>query len=877
MLSHEIARRLKALPISHHADGSVVLAIADPATVVFSDELRGALGSATHFTVVGPEALEAALAFVYSHPFVRPVAADVTNDEHWQGVVVELRSDESTTTTELVDDASIDTSSPSHHGPPLGALLLREGFVTDEELRSALTQQSLSTSWRLGEILVDRGVVTAADVARLIAEQYELPYTELTELHIEPHVAALLPRQIAREFPAVPIAAHPDGSLEVAIADPTDVYYSDDLHNALGVPLTFVVASPAAIEAILETVHAPVAVVELVTDDEDVSIGSEVTFDQAESVAAEDAEEFVNEREDLPEFVIELVAVEEPAAVEEVAVPHDEAEVAQENFRWRPVWMTEFQPADDTTELDEVDDDPVEAPEATDTDADELATVLLAEVAETHEPTERVSDSEDEISLALVEVEHELELDEADAAVEPAEFERAFALVEFEHDDDLETTVVDEAAESEAEPDTEAVPTLVETEHDEEFLVNAMVDEPAESEMPIALLDGEPFDGISESVDARLEPEQLDVEDSTAYADDLDTAIDEVLALGASAIHFSPQGEWHTVRARIDGLVRELGVVAKEDLESLVERVETSAAMRVDVIPTKQGDKVVLFPREQAGSPRVLAELGLTGDAADALRAALSLPSGAVLVSGPVGSGTTTTLYATLDALNTPECVLASIEDPVERVLDGIDQTEVDLASGATVADRLRTLLSTDSDIVLVGEIRDHETAELALQAAIDGHHILAGLRAPTAAGAIRRLADLGIEPIVLGGALTCVVSQRLVRRVCNDCRETYYASDTELAELGQSSEGNSPRLLARGRGCDSCDGTGFRGRIGLFEILSVTDEIRALVYDGASAKKIHRAAIAAGMQTLHDDGVRLCLEGMTTAAEVQRILGAER
>jgi type II secretory ATPase GspE/PulE/Tfp pilus assembly ATPase PilB-like protein len=449
---------------------------------------------------------------------------------------------------------------------------------------------------------------------------------------------------------------------------------------------------------------------------------------------------------------------------------------------------------------------------------DELHAVLLAEVTEIHEPTEPVADSEHEVSLALVEVESPEELTETDAVDEPTEAEARIALVE----------------------------------------VDPLADTPEPTEFPV-------------------QPDDLDGEDPAAYADDLDAAIEEVLELGASAIHFSPQGEWHTVRARIDGLVRELGVVAKEDLVSLVDRLKASAAMRVDVVATKQGEKVILFPREPAGSPRVLAELGLTSDATAAIDSALSLPFGAIVVCGPVGSGTTTTLYAALGALNTSDRVVASIEDPVERVLDGIDQTEVDSASGVTFADGLRKLLSTDSDVVLVGEIRDRETAEVALQAALDGRHILAGLRAPSAAAAIHRLADMGLEPSVLGGALTCVVAQRLVRRVCADCRETYYASDSELAELGQPGEGGSPRLLARGRGCGACDGTGFRGRVGLFEILGVTEEIRTLVCDGASAKKIHRASVAGGMQTLRDDGVRLCLEGVTTAAEVQRILGTDR
>jgi type II secretory ATPase GspE/PulE/Tfp pilus assembly ATPase PilB-like protein len=819
LLGEEIARRLYAVPVSARADGSYLVAIADPATVLFSDELRRVLGSTTHFAVVGPEAIDAAIAFVHDRPDVLPAVVDSPDDEDWHGVVVDLRSEDSTDVTTFDDDPKLETRTATHAGPPLGALLVREGLVTGEELERALTQQSLSTSWRLGEILVDLGVVTSAVVARLIAEQYELPYMELADRYIEPHVAALLPREIAREFPAVPIASHPDGSLEVAIADPTNVYYSSSLQSALGVPLTFVVASPDAIEALLETVHTPAAVVELDAEAEAAEMEPLVTSDQVDFVTVEDAEEVVSEPEALPEFVIEHAAFEEPVRVEEPTSAEEPA-AEEETARWHPTWATELEVAEDAVELAEQKDARVEGPEADDAFADELASVLLAEVAEIHEPTDPVVDAEHEVSLALVEVE-----------IESAE----------------------ELTETEA------------------------VAEPADAESAIALVDVDRFADIPESTELPVQSEELDAEDPSAYADDLDAAIEEVLKRGASAIHFSPQGEWHTVRARIDGLVRELGVVAKEDLESLVERIEASTAMRVAVVPTKQGDKVILFPREQAGSPRILAELGLTSAATDAIDSALSLPSGALVVCGPIGSGTTTTLYAALGSLNTTDRVVASIEDPVERVLDGIDQTEVVVASGVTFADGLRTLLATDSDMVLVGEIRDQETADVALQAALDGRHILAGLRAPSAAAAIRRLADMGLEPSVLGGALTCVVAQRLVRRVCTDCRETYYASDSELAELGQPGEGGGPRLLARGRGCGACDGTGFRGRVGLFEILTVTEETRALVCDGASAKKIHRAAVAGGMQTLRDDGIRLCLEGITTAAEVRRILGAER
>jgi type II secretory ATPase GspE/PulE/Tfp pilus assembly ATPase PilB-like protein len=201
---------------------------------------------------------------------------------------------------------------------------------------------------------------------------------------------------------------------------------------------------------------------------------------------------------------------------------------------------------------------------------------------------------------------------------------------------------------------------------------------------------------------------------------------------------------------------------------------------------------------------------------------------------------------------------------------------EVDAPKGITFLRGLETLLAIDSDVVLVGELSDRETAELAFAAARAGRQILGGLGVPSSARAIRQLTKLGVDPKVLAEALACVVAQRLARRICGECRETYYASESELAELGQPVEGSGPRLLARGRGCEACDGTGYRDRVGLFEVLLVSDDIRRLIENRVSSKEIHDAAVACGMRTLRDDGIRLCLEGMTTFAEVQRVLGAD-
>jgi type II secretory ATPase GspE/PulE/Tfp pilus assembly ATPase PilB-like protein len=263
-------------------------------------------------------------------------------------------------------------------------------------------------------------------------------------------------------------------------------------------------------------------------------------------------------------------------------------------------------------------------------------------------------------------------------------------------------------------------------------------------------------------------------------------------------------------------------------------------------------------------------------DALETFRETLARRAGVTVVCGPDASGTTTTLYAALDVLNTPDRVVATIEAPVDRLVEGIDQMEVDAQKSMTFSRGLETLLAIDSDVVLVGELSDRETAELAFGAARAGRQILGGLGVPSSARAIRHLTKLGIDSKVLAETLACVVAHRLVRLVCGECRETYYASESELAELGQPVEGGGPRLLARGRGCEACDGAGYRDRVGLFEVLLVGDEIRRLIETRASSKEIHDAAIACGMRTLRDDGIRLCLEGVTTFAEVERVLGAE-
>jgi type II secretory ATPase GspE/PulE/Tfp pilus assembly ATPase PilB-like protein len=416
----------------------------------------------------------------------------------------------------------------------------------------------------------------------------------------------------------------------------------------------------------------------------------------------------------------------------------------------------------------------------------------------------------------------------------------------------------------------------VEPEAEPDAFAEAEIETRIEPEQELAVEPEAESDAFAEAeIETRIEPEQelaVEPEAGPEQRGNFDTVVEHVLAAGASTLHFSPHGSELAVRARVDGFVRDLGTASHDERDALIARLEAEGVARTHVVTTSRGEKTTLFIRERAGTPASLGELGLDSDPAALLGSALGRPSGAIIVCGPTGSGTTTTLYTALEALATPDRIVTTVEQPVHRLLEGVDQIEVDAANGVTFARALHELRFVDTDAVLVGEIGDREVADLALGAAYEGRFVLAGFRAPSAAAAILRLADMGVEPATLAASLGCVVSQRLVRTVCTECRETYYASEEELSALDQPESG-SPRLLVRGAGCSSCNGSGFRGRTGLFEVMPVTEGIRELIADGASAKKVQKAAVAAGMRTLRDEGIRLCLDGVTAATEVARVL----
>ena len=371
----------------------------------------------------------------------------------------------------------------------------------------------------------------------------------------------------------------------------------------------------------------------------------------------------------------------------------------------------------------------------------------------------------------------------------------------------------------------------------------------------------------------------------------LTTALEE----GASDLHFEPRREDMLVRIRVDGVMRELATVPRHMQQAVTSRLKIMGKldiadrrapkdgrvtaffgtghidMRIAVLATTHGEQVVLRILGSGGDKRpTIGSLEMEPYAEAAFVTAIEQPYGTVIVCGPTGSGKTTTLYGAVDHLNRSDRVVMTIEDPVEYRLDGINQIEVDVKGGLSFASGLRTILRSDPDVLLVGEVRDSETASIAIQAAMTGHLVLTSLHAHNAAGAIARLRDMGVDTSMLASSLNAVVAQRLARRLCIHCRREYSADAEALGVADQSMADHV--LLYAAVGCAKCQGTGYAGRVALREVMAVHGEVRALIE--SSAEEIFAAAVRQGMTTLRDDGMRLALTGVSSVDEIRRVTG---
>jgi type IV pilus assembly protein PilB len=371
---------------------------------------------------------------------------------------------------------------------------------------------------------------------------------------------------------------------------------------------------------------------------------------------------------------------------------------------------------------------------------------------------------------------------------------------------------------------------------------------------------------------------------------------------GASDVHFNPLSDSLVVRMRVDGLLHEmqrlpkrlaspvttrLKVLSKLDIAERRKpqdgRISLTAAaagrpldIRVAVLPSVEGETVVMRLLDKSRRAPTLSELGLSDGMRGLLEGIIRKPTGALLVTGPTGSGKSTTLYAFLNEINRSEINIITVEDPVEYRLAGVNQVQINPKAGLTFANALRTILRSDPDVIMVGEIRDVETAKISIESALTGHFVLSTLHTNDAPGALTRLNEMGVEPFLTGSAVTAVLAQRLARRLCTHCYEAYTPTPEELAGAGFTPEqiaAAERTSLYRKVGCPRCSQTGYRGRIGVFQLMVMSEQLERLASQFSSHDEIGRAAYESGMRSLWDDGVDKVLAGLTSLEEIGRVL----
>jgi type IV pilus assembly protein PilB len=412
----------------------------------------------------------------------------------------------------------------------------------------------------------------------------------------------------------------------------------------------------------------------------------------------------------------------------------------------------------------------------------------------------------------------------------------------------------------------------------DDAVAEAAVDDAAQDDL-------EADDGISEAPLVRL----------------VNSIIFQAAEDGASDVHFEPQEEALVVRFRVDGVLRvvqriparltpgvttRLKVLAKLDIAERRKpqdgriTLNASAAgrmldIRVATLPTVDGESVTMRLLDKSRSAPTLAELGLSEEMRAQLSSLVAKPTGALLVTGPTGSGKSTTLYAALAEISRPEINIITVEDPVEYRLAGINQVQINVRAGLIFATALRSILRSDPDVVMVGEIRDSETAKISIEAALTGHLVLSTMHTNDAPGALTRLNEMGVEPFITGAAVSAVLAQRLARKLCTHCAEPYTPSHQEL--LGLRVEDDTVAALEtavfyRPRGCARCGETGYRGRVGIFQLLEMSEQLERLASERASRDELDRAARAEGMRSLWDDGIAKVAAGLTSVEELARV-----
>ena len=406
------------------------------------------------------------------------------------------------------------------------------------------------------------------------------------------------------------------------------------------------------------------------------------------------------------------------------------------------------------------------------------------------------------------------------------------------------------------------------------------------------------------AVEEEEEADDLEVDDGISDAPLVrlvNSVIFQAAEDGASDVHFEPQEDSLLVRFRVDGVLQEVQRIPKRMMPGVLTRLKVLAKLdiaerrkpqdgrislnaaaagrmmdvRVATLPTVEGESIVMRLLDKSKKAPTLEELGMSDEMRTQLEVLIRKPTGALLVTGPTGSGKSTTLYAALTEINRPEINIITVEDPVEYRLQGVNQVQINAKAGLTFATALRSILRSDPDVVMVGEIRDGETAKIAIEAALTGHLVLSTLHTNDAPQALTRLNEMGVEPFLTGAAVSAVLAQRLARKLCTHCCEMYTPNTDELLKARVSPEvaaASDGMVFYRKKGCPRCNQTGYKGRIGIYQLLAMSETLESLAVTNASREEIERAAIGEGMRTLWDDGLAKVAAGLTSIEELARV-----
>lgn len=427
-------------------------------------------------------------------------------------------------------------------------------------------------------------------------------------------------------------------------------------------------------------------------------------------------------------------------------------------------------------------------------------------------------------------------------------------------------------------------------------IINRIFGESTRSEGSVSDVLGDSVNAIDEFNEDAVE-DLLEDSSEAPFIRLVNMILAQAVRAGASDIHIEPYRDVSRVRFRLDGVLYERHTLNKAHHAAVVSRIKVmaklniaekrlpqdgriaislggrQAGLRVSTLPTSFGERVVLRLLEKSERVLSLTELGLSREDLQLMHSLVGITHGIVLVTGPTGSGKTTTLYAVLQELTAPDKNILTIEDPVEYELEGVGQIQVNPKIGLTFADGLRSIVRQDPDVILIGEIRDAETAAIAVQSALTGHLVFSTLHTNDAPGAVTRLFDMGVEPFLLSSVLRGVVAQRLVRMLCPHCREAYLPDGQELEKLGAARSTYRPgQPLYRAKGCPDCLDTGYRGRMAIYEIMPVSDALKRLIVDKADANVLGACALSEAMRNLRHDGMLKVIAGLTSLTEVARV-----